>query len=43
MYLNFTINCTPDATIRLLMDERTGDYITLNGDGTIRATYYDKG
>ena len=43
MYLNFTINCTPDATIRLLMDERTGDYITLNGNGVIRATYYDKG
>ena len=43
MYLNFTVNCTPDATIRLLMDERTGDYITLNGDGVIRATYYDKG
>ena len=43
MYLNFTINCTPDATIRLLMDSNTGDYINLNGDGTIRATYYDKG
>ncbi|MGN0281507.1 MAG: translocation/assembly module TamB domain-containing protein [Prevotella sp.] len=43
MYLNFTVNCTPDATIRILMDERTGDYITLNGDGVIKATYYDKG
>ena len=43
MYLNFTINCTPNATIRLLMDETTGDYITLNGDGVLRATYYDKG
>ena len=43
MYLNFTINCTPNATIRLLMDSNTGDYINLNGNGIIRATYYDKG
>ena len=43
MYLNFSINCTPDATIRLLMDANTNDYITLNGNGVIRATYYDKG
>ena len=43
MYINFNINCTPDATIRLLMDQNTGDYITLNGDGVIKATYYDKG
>ena len=43
MYLNFTVNCTPDATIRLLMDAHTGDYITLHGNGVIRATYYDKG
>ena len=25
------------------MDEATGDYIALNGDGVIRATYYNKG
>ena len=43
MYINFTVNCTPDAAIRLLMDAHTGDYITLNGNGVIRATYYDKG
>ena len=41
--LNFIINCNPDATIKLLMDERTGDYITLNGDGVIRASYFNKG
>ncbi len=41
--LNFLVNCTPDATIKLLMDEQTGDYITLNGDGILRATYYNKG
>ena len=41
--LNFLINCTPDATLKLIMDERTGDYITLNGDGVLRATYFNKG
>ena len=43
IYLNFLINATPDATLRLLMDANTNDYITLNGDGTIRATYHNKG
>ena len=37
------INATPDATLRLLMDANTNDYITLNGDATIRATYHNKG
>lgn len=41
--LNFLINCNPDATIKLIMDETTGDYITLNGDGVLRATYFNKG
>jgi hypothetical protein len=43
IYINFLINCTPDATLRLLMDANTNDYITLNGDGTIRATFHNKG
>lgn len=42
-YINFLINCTPDATIKILMDNRTNDYITLNGNGVIRASYYNKG
>lgn len=41
--INFLINCTPDATIKILMDSHTNDYITLNGNGTLRATYYNKG
>ena len=41
--INFLINCTPDATMRLLMDANTNDYITLNGEGAIRATFYNKG
>jgi hypothetical protein len=34
---------TPDATLRLLMDQQSGDYIALNGSGGLRATYYNKG
>lgn len=41
--MNFLIHTTADNTLRLIMDERTGDYITLNGTGTLRATYFNKG
>ena len=37
------INVTPNATLRLLMDPRTADYITLQGNGDLQATYYNKG
>lgn len=43
LYLNFLIHCTPDATLRLLMDPVSGDYIALQGNGVLRAQYYDKG
>ena len=43
IYLNFTIRCTPDATVRLLMDAKTNDYVTVNGTGTLQASYYNKG
>ena len=42
-HINFLLNCTPDITLKLLMDSRTNDYITLNGTGTLRATYFNKG
>lgn len=41
--LNFLINCNPNATLKLIMDEKTGDYITLNGDGVLRTSYFNKG
>ena len=41
--LRLKINATPDAAIRLLMDPRTNDYITLRGTGDLQATYYNKG
>lgn len=43
IYINFLINTTPEATLRLLMDANTNDYITLNGEGAIRATFHNKG
>ena len=43
IYMTFLINATPDATMRLLMDSRTNDYINLNGNGIIQASYYNKG
>ena len=43
IYINFAINATPDATLRVLMDQNTGDYITLNGLGALRASFYNKG
>ena len=43
IFINFLINCTPESTLRLLMDANTNDYITLNGNGTIRATFHNKG
>jgi hypothetical protein len=41
--MNLKINATPNATIRLLMDERTNDYITLRGNGELQTTFYNKG
>lgn len=41
--INFNLDITPDATMRLLMDKKSEDYITVHGGGNIRATYYNKG
>ncbi len=43
LHINFHLNTTPDFTMKVLMDENTGDNITLNGSGVLRATYYNKG
>ena len=43
LFINFLINATPEATLKVLMDAKTNDYITLNGEGTIRAAFHDKG
>ncbi len=43
LIMRLKVNTTPDATIKLLMDANTGDYITLHGNGDLQATYYNKG
>ena len=41
--MRLKVNATPHAAIRLLMDPRTNDYITLRGNGELSTTYYNKG
>lgn len=41
--INFLIHTRPTATLRLIMDNTSGDYIDLRGTGVVRATYYNKG
>lgn len=41
--LNMLVNTNPDFNLRVLMDESSGDEISLYGDGVIRASYYNKG
>ena len=43
MRINFLVNTNPNLTLKLMMDDQTGDYITLNGNGVNRANYYNKG
>ncbi|MEG1860186.1 MAG: translocation/assembly module TamB domain-containing protein [Bacteroidaceae bacterium] len=43
MYLNFIIDANPNATLKVIMDEKSGDYISLNGYGNLRANFYNKG
>ena len=43
MRINFLVNTNPNLTVKLIMDEQAGDYITLNGNGVIRANYFNKG
>ena len=43
MYFHFNINMNSAATLRVLMDEVTGDHLNLVGNGTLSADYYNKG
>lgn len=43
MHINFLVNTNQNFTLRVLMDEASGDYIALNGDGVITASYFNKG
>lgn len=43
IHINLNVNCTPDATIRVLMDKVSGNDITLHGTGNLQAEYFNKG
>ena len=43
MRLNFDLDITPEASMQVLMDAKSGDYINLYGNGRILANYYNKG
>ena len=43
MRINFLINANQNLMVKLIMDPQSGDYITLYGDGVIRANYFNKG
>ncbi len=43
LHINFDIDVNPNATLKLLMDLRSGDYINLAGSGHILANFYNKG
>ena len=43
MNMRFNINMNPSLTLRVLMDEVTGDFLDLRGNGVLSANYYNKG
>lgn len=43
VHINFLIHTNPSAALKVIMDNKSGDYIRLFGEGTLRASYYNKG
>lgn len=43
MHLNIQVDATPDATVKIIMDPISGDYISAKGHGNVRTEYYNKG
>lgn len=41
--LNFLLDMNPEGELKVITDDKAGNYITLAGTGAIRATYYNKG
>jgi len=43
IYMNFNLQITPDARMKLLMNRKSGDMIEILGSGRIMAKYHNKG
>lgn len=41
--LNFLVDMNPQASLKVLMDRKSGDYLMVHGYGPIRASFYNKG
>lgn len=41
--INFDLDVNPKATLKLIMDQRSGDYINIAGSGHLLANFYNKG
>lgn len=41
--LNIQIDATPDASMRIIMDPVSGDYISARGSGSVRLEFFNKG
>lgn len=41
--INLQIDATPEASIKVIMDPISGDYVTTRGSGSLRANYFNKG
>lgn len=41
--LNFQVDVQPNSTLRMITDAKSGDVITVHGQGPIQASYYNKG
>ncbi len=41
--LNFNINVTPQAELRVILDDKAGNMISTHGSGNINAHFYNKG
>ena len=41
--LNFLVDMNPEATLKVIMDRRTGDHLIVHGYGPLRASFYNKG
>lgn len=43
LYIDMNVDMTPGATVRVLMDQISGDFISASGTGNLKASYYNKG
>ena len=43
IHMTVSIDANPNATVRVIVDPRSGDYIQCTGNGNLRVDYYNKG